>query len=147
MQWADGVAVEKIGGVPFRMYAHRPKRVEDLLAFADRWGSRPHIVQGQRTVSFTQLRQASLAKAAQLAELGVGRGDHVLIHEPCTSLDTGPQPVRRHERQSLNERALCVRVAVRAARPLQSCPRQRDHLACPRRSSVIHTPDLTKLIE
>lgn len=78
-QWGDRIAVEEIRGVPFRMYTDRPRRVDSLLGFAERWGSRPHIVQGQRVATFTELQQASLVKAAQLAELEVGRGDHVLI--------------------------------------------------------------------
>src|SRR5689334_1783085 len=78
-QWGDRIAVEEIRGVPFRMYTDRPRRVDSLLGVAERWGSRPHIVQGQRVVSFTELRQASVGKAAQLAQLEVGRGDHVLI--------------------------------------------------------------------
>jgi len=37
-----------INGVPYRMYVERPRRVEDLLAFATRWGTRPHIIQGDQ---------------------------------------------------------------------------------------------------
>ena len=38
--WGKDIAVEKIGGVPFRMYTDRPRRVEHLLPFADYWGDR-----------------------------------------------------------------------------------------------------------
>ena len=36
--WGDQIAVETLHGVPFRMYTERPRRVESLLAYADRWG-------------------------------------------------------------------------------------------------------------
>lgn len=71
--------METVGGVPFRMYSERPRRVEDLLAFADRWGARPHIVQGERVVSFDRLRHASAAKARALVDRGVRRRERVFI--------------------------------------------------------------------
>jgi acyl-CoA synthetase (AMP-forming)/AMP-acid ligase II len=77
--WGREVAVVEVGGVPYRMYPERPRRVEELLAFTKRWGSRPYIVQGDRVVSFDELRNAISAKARELAELGVGRGDRVFI--------------------------------------------------------------------
>jgi acyl-CoA synthetase (AMP-forming)/AMP-acid ligase II len=77
--WGKKIAVEEIGGVPFRMYSDRPRRIEHLLPFADNWGTRPYIVQGDRVVTFQALRHASAAKARQLAESGVKRGDRVLI--------------------------------------------------------------------
>lgn len=61
--WGDRIAMEVVGGVPFRMYAERPRRVEHLLAFADRWDARPHLVQGARVVTFEALRRAVAAKA------------------------------------------------------------------------------------
>ena len=63
-RWGNEIAVEQIGGVPFRMYTERPRRVEQLLAFADRWGSRPHIVQGDRVVTFEDMCYAVVAKIA-----------------------------------------------------------------------------------
>jgi acyl-CoA synthetase (AMP-forming)/AMP-acid ligase II len=77
--WGKQIAVEEIGGVPFRMYSDRPRRLGQLLPFADHWGSRPHIVQGDRVVSFDGLRRGSAAKARQLIEFGVGRGDRVML--------------------------------------------------------------------
>jgi acyl-CoA synthetase (AMP-forming)/AMP-acid ligase II len=77
--WGKQIAVEEIGGVPFRMYTDRPRRIEHLLSFADCWGARPYVVQGERMVTFDGLQHASAAKAQQLVENGVGRGDHVLI--------------------------------------------------------------------
>lgn len=77
--WGDRIAVEEIGGVPFRMYTERPRRIESLLVFADRWGSRPHVVQGERVVTFEGFRNAVGSKARTLFEHGVRRGDRVFI--------------------------------------------------------------------
>ena len=40
-QWGDQIAVETVHGVPYRMYTQRPRRVESLLQYTDRWGDRP----------------------------------------------------------------------------------------------------------
>jgi acyl-CoA synthetase (AMP-forming)/AMP-acid ligase II len=77
--WGKQIAVEEIRGVPFRMYSDRPRRIEHLFPFADHWGARPHIVQGERVVTFEGLRHASAAKAQRLIENGAGRGDRVLL--------------------------------------------------------------------
>lgn len=77
--WGDRIAVEEVGGVPYRMYAERPRRVESLLAFAARWGARPHIIHGDRVVTFEELHGAVAAKARELADLGVQRGDRIFI--------------------------------------------------------------------
>jgi acyl-CoA synthetase (AMP-forming)/AMP-acid ligase II len=77
--WGDEIAVETLHGVPYRMYTERPRRVESLLALADRWGDRPHIIYGDRVVTFAELRLAVAAKARELADLGVAHGDRVLI--------------------------------------------------------------------
>src|SRR5919202_861448 len=77
--WGDQITTVEIGGVPFRMYSERPRRVEHLLAFADRWPGRPHIVQGERVVTFADLRRAIHAKARELSDLDVRHGEHVLI--------------------------------------------------------------------
>lgn len=78
-QWGDQIAVEVIKGVPYRMYTERPRRVEDLLAFAGGWGARPHIIHGERVFTFADLHQAALARAAELADQGVQRGDRVFL--------------------------------------------------------------------
>jgi acyl-CoA synthetase (AMP-forming)/AMP-acid ligase II len=75
--WGDRIAVELVGGVPFRMYADRPRRVEHLLAFAGRWGSRPHVVHGDRVLTFDDLRHSVSAKAKDLVRLGVAPGERV----------------------------------------------------------------------
>ena len=78
-RWGDQIAVEVVNGVPYRMYTERPRRVEDLLAFAGRWDTRPHIIQGDRIVTFDEMQKAVLAKVAELSGLGVKRGEHVFI--------------------------------------------------------------------
>ncbi len=77
--WGDQIAEEEVGGVIYRMYSERPRQVKSLLAFTDRWGDRPHIVQGERMVSFAELRNSSLVKSRELSERGVGRGARVFI--------------------------------------------------------------------
>jgi len=78
-RWGDQVAVEVVGGIPYRMYTERPHRVQSLLPFAARWGQRPHVIQGERVVSFAGLCRAVDAKAAQLAALGVQPGQRIFI--------------------------------------------------------------------
>jgi len=77
--WNDRIVVEPLSGVPFRRYAQRPHRCEQVLALATRWGERAHLIQGERVVSFAGLRRAAAAKAHTLHELGLRRGDHVLL--------------------------------------------------------------------
>jgi len=77
--WGDQVAVEVVAGVPLRMYSQRPRSVRQLFDLAQRWGERPHIVQGEQCLSFDETRSAITHKAAALAELGVQRGDRVFI--------------------------------------------------------------------
>src|ERR1700722_9830960 len=78
-EWGEQVAVEEIGGVQYRMYTERPRRLEHLLEFAGRWGSRPHIVQGERIITFSDLGAAVDRKARLLATRGVARGDRIFI--------------------------------------------------------------------
>ncbi|MBO3680428.1 class I adenylate-forming enzyme family protein [Streptomyces sp. NEAU-YJ-81] len=77
--WGKEIGTEVVRGIPFRTYPQRPRDIGALLAFADRWGDRPHIVQGDRVVTFTGLRSAAEAKAAQLADDGLRPGDRVLL--------------------------------------------------------------------
>ena len=65
-KWTDRIAVEEIGGVPFRMYTKRPHRAEQLLALADQYDERPHIIHGDRVVSFSGLQRGSAQKAITL---------------------------------------------------------------------------------
>jgi acyl-CoA synthetase (AMP-forming)/AMP-acid ligase II/alcohol dehydrogenase class IV len=77
--WGDRIAVEEIGGAPFRIYVERPKRISELFAFAERWGSRPYVVQGERVLTFAGLKTAVGAKSRALAEAGIKRGDRVFV--------------------------------------------------------------------
>jgi acyl-CoA synthetase (AMP-forming)/AMP-acid ligase II len=77
--WAREIRVEDVGGVPYRMYAKRPHRTEQLLSLVANWGDRAHIIQGDRVVTFRGLSQGTAAKARQLRIHGVGRGDNVVI--------------------------------------------------------------------
>lgn len=77
--WGDQIAIEVVNGIPYRMYTERPRRVESILALADRWGTRAHLVQDDRTVRFQDLQPAVANKAAQLTQLGVEPGDRVFV--------------------------------------------------------------------
>jgi acyl-CoA synthetase (AMP-forming)/AMP-acid ligase II len=48
-----------------------------LLAFASRWGARPHVVQGERVLTFDTLRRLTNAKTKELVTLGLGPGERV----------------------------------------------------------------------
>lgn len=77
--WGKEIATETVGGIPFRMYIDRPRRVERVLDFASRWGTRPHIIHGDRVVTFEDLHRGAVAKARQLTDLNIRRGDRVFI--------------------------------------------------------------------
>lgn len=77
--WSKEIAVETIGGIPYRLYVERPRRIEELLAFAERWGDRAYLSQGDETLSFAGLRRAVTAKATELRDSGVSTGDRVFL--------------------------------------------------------------------
>jgi len=77
--WGTAIETVSFNGVDFRMYAERAHDVGTFLEFAERWGDRPHIVQGERVLTFAQLGSAAATKARVLQDLGVGRGDRVLL--------------------------------------------------------------------
>ena len=79
MFWDKQIAVEEIGGVPFRMYTNRPHRAEQLLALADRYDERPHLIHADRVVSFAGLQRGSAEKARTLRDDGVRPGNKVLL--------------------------------------------------------------------
>ncbi len=78
-RWDDEIVAEHINGIPFRTYSNRPRRLEEILALAGRWGSRPHAVQGDRVVTFTGLRDAVAQSSAHLLDLGIEPLQHVLL--------------------------------------------------------------------
>ncbi len=77
--WGDQIEAEQVRGITFRTYTRRPYDIRSLLAFADRWRDRPHLVQGGEVVTFAQLRSAVEAKAGELAQAGLRPGDRVLL--------------------------------------------------------------------
>jgi acyl-CoA synthetase (AMP-forming)/AMP-acid ligase II len=78
-RWSKDIVTETIGGVPFRVYADRPRRISDILPLAAAWGDRIYLAQGDRSVSFARLLDASAAKADALIAAGVAPGDRVLL--------------------------------------------------------------------
>jgi acyl-CoA synthetase (AMP-forming)/AMP-acid ligase II len=77
--WGKDIAVEIADGKPFKMYTRRPHRLAQLLELGRRWGDRPHIVQGDRVLTFNDLLRLAPAKAADLARRGVKSGDRVFL--------------------------------------------------------------------
>lgn len=78
-EWGTDLTNVTFNGVGFRVYAQRPVSVAELLGYADRWGDRPHIVQGSRVVTFAELRRLVSDKADRLRGLGISSGDRVLL--------------------------------------------------------------------
>ncbi|MEA2619283.1 MAG: steroid-24-oyl-CoA synthetase [Chloroflexota bacterium] len=77
--WGDTVARSESGDIPFLMYEPRRRRVPELLEEAAQWGERPHLIQGERTLSFAQCLEAIDAVAAHLHARGAAAGDRILI--------------------------------------------------------------------
>ena len=77
--WGDVPVRSESGGIPFKLYEPRRRRVPELLIDAGRWGSRTHLIQGERRLSFDDCQAASEAVARALHERGVSRGDRLLI--------------------------------------------------------------------
>ncbi len=78
-EWGDTVSRSESGGIPFLMYDQRRRRVAELLDDAARWGTRPHLIQGSRTLTFDDCFAAIDVVAARLLELGIAPGDRILI--------------------------------------------------------------------
>lgn len=78
-QWGNRIAIEHVNGVSYQLYTERPRRVESLLEFCDRWRERIHVVQGEQAVTFGELATLIEAQAAQLIQEGVKPGEHVLL--------------------------------------------------------------------
>ena len=81
-EWGDTVSRSESGGIPFLMYAQRRRRVPELLDDAARWGTRPHLIQGTRTLTFDDCFAAIDVVSTHLVELGVAPGDRILILAP-----------------------------------------------------------------
>jgi long-chain acyl-CoA synthetase len=62
-----------------------PSTLSDLIADTERWTDHTFLVQGGRRVSFDDFRFAIAAAGERLRELGIGRGDRVMLfgyHRP-----------------------------------------------------------------
>lgn len=77
--WGTEVTTTTYGGVDFKVYAERPRQLAELLSYADRWGDRAHIVQGDRVVTFNEVKELVQVKARTLRDLGVNSGSNVLL--------------------------------------------------------------------
>ena len=73
-EWGSQVAVEHVGGVPFRMFTPRVTQLHHLLEYAARWDDAPYLIQGDRTLSFAEARRLVRRKAGELSELGLRPG-------------------------------------------------------------------------
>ncbi len=77
--WGTDIVPVEIGGVSYRMYADRPRNTAEILAYARRWADRPHVVQGDRVLTFADLTRAAAAKVNELRRKGIVPGDRVMI--------------------------------------------------------------------
>jgi acyl-CoA synthetase (AMP-forming)/AMP-acid ligase II len=77
--WGREIETVYVGERPFLMYAQRPHSLGSILDLAERWGDRPYIVQGDRVMSFADLRKAAIVRARDLVSRGVRPGDRVVL--------------------------------------------------------------------
>jgi acyl-CoA synthetase (AMP-forming)/AMP-acid ligase II len=77
--WGREIAVERVDGVPYRMYQPRARRLTALLDHADRWTGRAHLVQGHTRLDFGELSTVVQRKAAQLRQHEIAPGDRVAL--------------------------------------------------------------------
>lgn len=74
--WGDEPRREPSG---FLMYEPRRRRVPELLLEGARWGERPHLIQGERSLSFAHVLRAVDAVGQRFLDAGVRPGDRLLI--------------------------------------------------------------------
>ena len=77
--WGETPVRSRSAGIPFKLYEPRRRRVPELLLDAARWGSRTHLIQGERKLSFGDCQAATEALARALVARGVRAGDRLLI--------------------------------------------------------------------
>ena len=70
---------ETVLGTRLPVFARRPRSVAALVDAAAGHGDRPFLVEGERTVTFSELPGRIGDAAARLAATGVGRGDRVAM--------------------------------------------------------------------
>jgi long-chain acyl-CoA synthetase len=77
--WGRDVSTSTVGGHPCLVYTRRPASMTGLLLEARRWGDREFLVQGERRITFAAHEQAVARVAEHLRDLGIGRGDRVML--------------------------------------------------------------------
>ena len=78
--WGTQIVTEEVLGVRCKVFEPRPRSLVDLLHDATRFGDRPHVIQGERSLTFDQLLGATASFAAQLrSRYSLARGDRVLL--------------------------------------------------------------------
>ncbi|MBA4857500.1 acyl--CoA ligase [Nocardia farcinica] len=78
--WGETVVDGHYAGHPGRVYEPSPTSLPAMLASVGRWDDRDYLVQGELRISHPAFRDAIPAAARWLADLGVGRGDRVVLH-------------------------------------------------------------------
>jgi long-chain acyl-CoA synthetase len=78
--WGTRIVTERVLGTQCKVFERRPRSLADLLIDAHRFGDRPHVIQGERSLTFGQLLEATATFAAQLrSRYSLVRGDRVLL--------------------------------------------------------------------
>src|SRR5882757_9612899 len=78
--WGTEIVTARVLGVRCKVFETRPHSLADLLVDASRFGDRPHVIQGERSLTFDQLLGATASFAAQLrSRYSLVRGDRVLL--------------------------------------------------------------------
>jgi long-chain acyl-CoA synthetase len=66
-------------GIPFLCYEPRRHHIADLLQDAQRWAERTHLVQGERRLTFDEIRSRIATAAVRFAAAGSRPGDRILL--------------------------------------------------------------------
>jgi acyl-CoA synthetase (AMP-forming)/AMP-acid ligase II len=77
--WDSEVVAGHYAGHDGLTYRRTPATFGELVEATFRWTDRTFLVQGSRRVSFAQFRSALAACRTSLADMGIGRGDRVLV--------------------------------------------------------------------
>ena len=79
ISWGDQVTVQYIGGIPYRVYEPRVRRVGQLLDYSGRWADKAHAIQADNTLTFAELGAVVQRKADELVSIGAKPGDRIVI--------------------------------------------------------------------
>ncbi|WP_235010337.1 class I adenylate-forming enzyme family protein [Mycobacterium sp. 3519A] len=77
--WGSNVVDGHYAGHPGLLYQPRPTTFAELLDGAQRWSERTFLVQGRRRITYAAFIEAIRAARRYLRELGIARGDRVLL--------------------------------------------------------------------